>query len=204
MSSSGTAKAETLSLTVGDFITACSDYYEATALESILNELNNRNDVVPTLYLRRIKTDKYYFTFCSSEASSYIVRYLKSRSNLSLEDKLFPFSSTLITSKFQKINDYMNWGRRGYYRFFRSHVLRKFHASNIGLAAEYVDSLQGRQKNLVHDAYIKSNPDMLKQLYVDHMNNVMIFSSSVSTQKVVEEIHVSINIFLSDMYISLD
>ena len=98
----------------------------------------------------------------------------------------------------------MKWGRRGYYRFFRSHVLRKFHASNIGLAAEYVDSLQGRQKNLVHDAYIKSNPDMLKQLYVDHMNNVMIFSSSVSTQKVVEEIHVSINIFLSDMYISLD
>ena len=31
----------------------------------------------------------------------------------------------------------MKWGFKGKYRFFRSHTLRKFHASNIGLSAEY-------------------------------------------------------------------
>ena len=98
----------------------------------------------------------------------------------------------------------MKWGRRGYYRFFRSHVLRKFHASNIGLPAEYVDALQGRQKSIVHDAYIKTNPEELKKLYMKHMKNVMIFSSDESSEKEnIEEIHITINIFLSDMQLML-
>lgn len=205
MSSSGTAKAETLSLTVKDFIYACSEYYESSNLSGILNELSLRSDVVPLIYLRRVKTDKYYYTFCSSEASSFIVKYLKSRDDLCFDDMLFPFSSSLLTSKFQEVNDHLGWGKRGKYRFFRSHILRKFHASNIGLAAEYVDCLQGRQKSVVHDAYIKTNPVMLKELYVKNMRNVMIFNCPERVEeRVVEEINVHINIFLSDMFISLD
>ncbi len=203
MFSSGTSKAETLSLTVGDFIKGCSEYYMGSNLESIINELKNRDDIVPTIYLKRIKTDKYYFTFCSGEASYYIIKYLRSRDELSLDDKLFPFSSSFLTAKFQRINDDMNWGKKGYYRFFRSHVLRKFHASNLGVPAEYVDALQGRSKNVVHEAYIKTNPRKLKELYVKNMHNVMIFDGA-GKKEVVEEINITINIFLSDMHLTID
>ena len=47
-----------------------------TELKDILEELSEREDVVPTIYLKRIKTDKYYYTFCSPEASQKIAYYL--------------------------------------------------------------------------------------------------------------------------------
>lgn len=204
MSSSGTSKAETLSLTVGDFIRGCGNFKSEDSLDKILNNLSEREDIVPTIYLRRIKTDKYYYTFCSQEASYYIVKYLRTRTSLSFEDKLFPFSSAMITTRFQRINDYMGWGRKGKYRFFRAHVLRKFHASNIALPAEYVDALQGRQKSILHDAYIKTDPAKLKQLYVENMSNVMIYNRKGCTDsKNSDDIHITINIFLSDMQLNL-
>ncbi|WP_241776209.1 hypothetical protein [Methanosphaera sp. WGK6] len=49
-----------------------------------------------------------------------------------------------------------NWGFKGKYRFFRSHTLRKYHVSALGLAAEYIDTLQGLSKNIVHETYIKT------------------------------------------------
>lgn len=202
MSSSGTAKAETLSLTVDDFIKATSDYYKSTKLNDILNELSEKDDIVPTIYLKRIKTDKYYYTFCSSEASRYIIKYLKSRKNLKSSDKLFPFTGSYVMKQFQDINDHMGWGFKGNYRFFRTHTLRKFHASNIQLVAEYVDALQGRSKNSVHETYIKTNPDKLKEIYVKNMKNVMIYKEPKKEEKN-EDIHITINVFLSEKQINL-
>ena len=143
ISSSGCAKAETLSLAVGDFV--------------------------------RATTGKFYYTFCSPEASFYIVNYLRSREGLSLDDKLFDFSDDSLMYNFKKVNDRLGMGFVGNYRFFRSHSLRKFHASNIGLSADYVDELQGRAKTKVHEAYIKTNPKRLKEIYMGAMHNVMIF-----------------------------
>ena len=105
MASSGTAKVETLSLTVDDFISACMEYSHSNTLDNILFDLSLRDDIVPTIYLKRIKTDKYYYTFCSPEASKYIIKYLRQRKNLKLSDKLFPFSGFLVVTKFQEIND---------------------------------------------------------------------------------------------------
>ncbi len=197
MLSSGTAKAETLSLTVGQFIEATKDYHDGGSLNNILNTLKDRKDIVPTFYLRRIKTDKFYYTFCSPEASYYIVSYLKLRGNLSLDDLLFDFSDSLLLSKFQEINDTMGWGFKGSYRFFRSHALRKFHASNIGLVAEYVDSLQGRSKDSVHETYIKTNPEKLKEIYMSSMENVMIFNNNDLKNEIKQDFTIVINIFLS-------
>ncbi len=50
MSSSGTAKAKTLSLTVGDFIQATAGYYNGGGIGDVLKALDNR-EVVPTFYL---------------------------------------------------------------------------------------------------------------------------------------------------------
>ena len=60
MSSSGTAKAETLSLTVEHFINGTQDYHHGGSIEFILETLDKKNNVIPTFYLKRIKTDKYY------------------------------------------------------------------------------------------------------------------------------------------------
>lgn len=196
MSSSGTAKAETLSLTVGDFIQATSEYHNGGSIKKVLDVLDNMDDVVPTFYLRRVKTDKYYYTFCSPEASKMIVKYLKTRKNLKMKDKLFEFTDSSLLNKFKKINDDLGWGHKGKYRFFRTHALRKFHASNIGLNAEYVDALQGRSKNPVHETYIKINPDKLKEIYKSAMNNVMI-SRNINDKVEKQEFNIIINVFLS-------
>ena len=166
MSSSGTAKAETLSLSVKDFILATRDYHTNGSLNEILNQLNKKENVIPTFYLKRIKTDKYYYTFCSSEASQCIVRYLLTRQNLKMSDKLFDFTYSTLLARFQEINDYYNWGFKGKYRFFRSHTLRKFHASNIGLSAEYIDALQGRSKNEIHYPRMKFIQLTLRQIQI--------------------------------------
>lgn len=196
MASSGTAKAETLSLSVRDFIQATIKYHNNESIDDVLDILENRDDIVPTFYLKRIKTDKYYYTFCSPEASNMIVKYLKTRKNLKLDDKLFNFSDVSLLNKFKEINDDMGWGRKGHYRFFRTHALRKFHASNIGLNAEYIDALQGRSKNQVHETYIKVNPDKLKEIYLSVMDNVIINKNKENLIKK-QEFNIIINIFLS-------
>ena len=90
----------------------------------------------------------------------------------------------------------MKWGFKGKYRFFRSHTLRKFNASNIGLSAEYVDALQGRSKNEIHETYIKTNPTKLKEIYMSVMKNVLIFENGEDMVKK-QEFNIIINVFLS-------
>ena len=175
ISSSGCAKAETLSLTVGDFVKASDDYHDGGSIDDVLNCLIGRRDIVPAFYLKRIKTNKFYYAFCSPEASHHIVKYLISRKGLSLDDRLFDFTDSSLIYSFKKVNDKLDMGFVGRYRFFRSHALRKFHASNIGLSADIVDELQGRGKTRVREAYIKTNPKRLKEIYIGAMHNVMIF-----------------------------
>ena len=196
MSSSGTAKAETLSLTVNQFIKGASSYHNGGSLELILETLSHKRNIIPTFYLKRIKTDKYYYTFCSPEAARFIVKYLQTRKDLSLDDKLFDFTAAKLLNKFQEINDRMGWGFKGKYRFFRAHTLRKFHASNIGLSAEYIDELQGRSKNYVHATYIKTNPEKLKRIYKSAMHNVLIYNKE-EADVVNQEFTIVVNVFLA-------
>lgn len=175
ISSSGCAKAETLSLTVGDFVKASDDYHDGGSIDDVLSCLIGRRDIVPAFYLKRIKTNKFYYAFCSPEASHHIVKYLISRKGLSLDDRLFDFTDSSLIYSFKKVNDKLNMGFVGHYRFFRSHALRKFHASNIGLSADIVDELQGRGKTRVREAYMKTNPRRLKEIYMGAMHNVMVF-----------------------------
>ena len=181
MSSSGSAKAETLSITVGMFLEGCSDYLEEIPTEQNIPEtikaLSDKHDIVPLIYLRRIKTDKWYYTCCSPEASYMIIESLKIRKDLKWDDKLFDYTSSLILTKFQEINDNNNWGYVGAYRRFRSHALRKFMASNIGLPRDQVDSFQGRAKDMIQEAYFKQDPQSLKKIYMNNMNRIMIYDN---------------------------
>lgn len=195
MISSGTAKAETLSITIEDFIKATEEYHRNDTIENILNELENKKNIVPTFYLKRIKTNKFYYTFCTNEATEFIIKYLKSRNNLKAKDKLFDISDSSLSLKFRQINDSQGWGFKGNYRFFRPHTLRKFNASNIGLSREYVDLIQGRGKDELYNTYIKTNPKKLKKIYKSAMHNVEILKKDSEIKK--EEFTIVINVFLS-------
>lgn len=198
--SSGSAKAETLSLTVKQFFEGIQEYTnipfekDKDTLRSILESLDFSNaEIIPQFYLTRIKTKKWYYTYCTPEAAeaiteSLLLRLENCNNNLKekytgshhnktkdfLENRLFNYSSSLLLSRYQEINDSMGWGFKGKFRFFRSHVLRKYNASNIGMVSDDIDAIQGRSKNAVHEAYIKTNPRELKERYKKHMWRVAI------------------------------
>lgn len=187
--SSGSATAEALQITVRQFFQGVQEYHDILfnedeeTLEKILNILEHKLEeyelIVPTFYLERIKTKKFYYTFCSPEACKWIVMDLKNRigkTNVQefLNSQLFDFSRSLLLTRYQDLNDYFKWGCKGKFRFFRSHVLRKWNASNINMTSDDIDSIQGRSKDVVHEAYIKVKPETLKKVYMEHMWRVCI------------------------------
>ena len=192
-SSSGISKVDLLNLTVGDFITACEDCITSDELENQLNELKNK-DVIPYFEGTRQKTGSRYTTFCSPEATEYIVRYLKTRQNLkheaedtenlpeclTHEDKLFDISYSHLSYVFRKINNKLDFGKVGYSSKFRCHQLRAYQAStllNNGLTESEVDALQGRKKDKTHRAYFVESKSKLFNKYYACVDELMLFKS---------------------------
>lgn len=180
MSSSGCARRETLNLTIGDFIKALKDYTDSDDIYQIMRDLKGKDDIVPTFFMTRQKSNKKYYTFCSPEAVQAIFDYLESE-NRYLRPKfpLFKINGSYLLVQFNEINDKLNLGKVGNYNRFRSHMLRKFHASHLyngidGLSIDEIDSLQGRTKNDVHSAYFLDDPEKLRQKYINVMDKLLI------------------------------
>ena len=182
ISSSGCARQETLNITIQDFIDATREYHDSEDMYEIITILIKRNDVIPTFKLKRQKTNKFYFTFCSPEAVSFILDYLIiSKRKLRNEDKLFKTNLDYLNSYFNEINETLNLGKVRKYNRFRSHMLRKFHASALynhenGLSLEEIDALQGRGKNNTHSSYFMENPKNLKEKYINSLKSILIFN----------------------------
>ena len=143
-----------------------------------MDDLEDNEDIVPTFNVRRQKTDKYYVTYCSPEAVIAINSYLLSREDeLKPTSPLFKIHENYLTRSFERINDDLNLGWKGNFRRFRSHMLRKFHASalyNDGMTRDNVNDLQGKAKNKTDDAYFMTNPEDLKYEYIKHLPAVTI------------------------------
>ena len=180
MASSGMSKVDVLKLTVGDFIEATSEYHEGGSIIEVLDQLNAKDDVIPTFALTRTKTNKFHYTFCSPEATSSIVNYLNSRNDtLTHESKLFKVSYHWLSVKFEDLNEQLNLGVTdgNHYGVLRCHTLRKYHATtlrNDGLSIDIINSLQGKAKNKVDSAYYVDTPEELKRMYVEHVNCLYI------------------------------
>ena len=178
MSSSGCAKRETLNLTIQSFIEATSDYHNSNNIYDVLKELEKRDDVIPTFRLRRQKTNKYYYTFCSPEAVQAIITYINTfEKPIHPNDKLFPIHEDYITLLFIQMNNQLGLGKKGTFNRLRSHNLRKFHASqlyNDGMSLDEIDALQGRRKDTTHTAYFMENPSKLKEKYIEHLDCLTI------------------------------
>lgn len=178
--SSGCAMAESLGLTIHDYIDALSEYVPKRKRDifEIIDYLNEQDDVIPTFNLRRKKTNKYYTTYCSPEAVNAINAYLLSRiDSLTNESPLFNVSRTHLIRLFEGINDTLGLGKVGKYNRFRSHMLRKFHASalyNDGMSIDKVNDLQGKSKNITDSVYFMTNPEDLKYEYIKHLPAITI------------------------------
>lgn len=177
MSSSGCGRAETLSLTVYNYIKATEEYHSGGSIQNIIETLNKIKDVVPTFNILRVKTNKYYTTFCSPETVTAINTYLLSRKNLTLESPLFKINKDYFIEAFENINNKLGLDKVGFYNRFRSHALRKYHASalyNDGMSMDKVNDLQGKTKNSTDKAYFMINISDLKNDYIKHLPALMI------------------------------
>lgn len=178
MASSGCARRETLNLTIQDYIDALSEYTTKKDIYEIIDELGPDCNVVPTFNIFRQKTGKYYTTYCSPEAVNAINSYLLSRNDpLTPEKELFKIEDNYMVVKFIDINNELGLGKVGNLNRFRSHMLRKFHASalyNDGMSLDNVNDLQGKAKNKTDQAYFMTNPEDLKLEYIKHLPAVTI------------------------------
>lgn len=212
MASSGTGRTECANMTIQDFLDACSEYYTSESLKDILEELEGcLEPVVPTFYLLRQKTNKRYYTFCTPECTNAIIEWLQLRLQLadeneeiiSLDDSLWDLTPRQINYYFSSVNDQLNLGFKGSYRFLRPHTLRKFHASNIGLHQDHIDLLEGRGRNKIHETYIKTNPEELKKVYMGVMDNLIITHEKKEINHNDFTININIMLMGSDYGISI-
>ena len=194
-SSSGLSKVDIFNTTVRDFIEGCG--CKGNNLIEDLQELKNQQHVIPTFRGFRQKTKKPYLTFCSPEASRYIIQYLIGRNAkielayqrgeseykcLCLDDKLFDISETHFARCLREINEKLNFGIIGKHSKFRCHMLRKYHATTLvnvenGFTVEEIDTLQGRSQDKTHRAYFHNSKDKLYKKYLECVDELMLFES---------------------------
>ncbi len=93
------------------------------------------------------------------------------------DSPLFKIDDFYFLQKFIDINNSLGLGKVGAFNRFRSHMLRKFHASalyNDGMSLDKVNDLQGKSKNTTDASYFMTNPEDLKYEYIKHLPAVTI------------------------------
>lgn len=190
MTSSGCARKETVEMSIGQFKKATYPFHHKNDIVEALQVLKDLDNVIPTFKLKREKTNKYYYTFCSPEAVSKIVEYLLTDRietledgslkliKLSDEDPLFDKEENYLPIAFYRCNEQFNFGKAsdGFNRF-RSHMMRKFHSNHLrksGMSESDIDALQGRTKSSTHAAYFLDDPKILLKKYVEHFPCLLI------------------------------
>ena len=182
LSSTGLSKVDALSLTINDYLQATYPYHETEDIIQALDKMKFNEDIVPTWTNRRSKTNKYYITFNTPEATDEINCYLISRlltKGLKEDDKLFKISTHHYTRKFERLNDTLGLGKAGTYNRLRGHMLRKFHASSLskaGMDMYRINILQGKSNNSVDEVYFFEDEEKLREDYINCMDALLIFT----------------------------
>ena len=177
LSSSGCSRIDTLNIKLKDYLSATWEYHHKNNIYDAIQEMQTiKHQIIPTFNLKRQKTGKQYFTFCSDEAVRAINDYLLTR-DLSKSDKLFKCNKDYFSTQFRSINDELGLGEIGDYGRFRPHMLRKYHASRLyesGMDKYKIDQLQGRRKEKIQEAYFKDSPSTLKEEYIKCLDNLIV------------------------------
>lgn len=170
--SSGMGSNELRHLKVSDFLSA----HNVTSIDEI--DVTN----IPTWHIKRIKTRMPYYTFNSHEANRYVINYLE-KTDLKPDDWLFPNKfgdikdGNVLAIAVGRINDRCGFEKRGTYRFFHLHVIRKFFKStcvNAGMNNQDAEWLLGHKPSHIVDIYTKPSIKRLKDEYLKILPHVSV------------------------------
>jgi hypothetical protein len=121
--------------------------------------------------LRRQKTGHQYYTFSSPESTTAINHYLLTREHLnSLDLPLFNISGKRLSDLFKETNDRLGLGKNGEFSRFATHMLRRYHSTQLaeaGMEEGKIDMLQGRKpRTVLYQSYLKIKTSTLKEDYI--------------------------------------
>lgn len=181
MSSTGMSRIDVLNLTIQDYLNATSEYHhEKESVKKAIQEMRDyTNPIIPCFHLERQKTGQKYFTFCSHEAVKSINAYLLTRTEILRRNlPLFKIHPRYFNMIFERLNTHFQLGKVGNYNRIRSHMLRKYHASQLaeaGMSTDHINLLQGRKiPGVAHEVYIRVRPETLKNEYIEALPYLVI------------------------------
>lgn len=197
--STGMSRADLLRLKVTDFLTSTYQYHQKDTIQEAIPVLLEIDEIIPTLENQRVKNNKYYFTFMTPEAVTEICNYLLIRDKrnhkyhrplIKPEDPLFKISDTTYGDKFVEINNTLKLGKKGTYNRFRSHMLRKYHATELekhGMPREHIRTLQGKSNTKVDEAYFYIDTETLRKEYIEAMTGLLMYTEVKTIDNYSEE-----------------
>jgi integrase len=191
LASSGMRISDMCNLTVGDFIEASIDYvWNPRSIPDFLHQLQKSGDlIIPTWHIRQQKTGIPYITFCSDEASRYLVEYLlelSRRKMITRDDRLFGVTTNAVIKTFQRLNKRFDLGKLETRGRFHAHALRKFFATTLTnhdcdfLSVEF---MLGHRLDRIREAYYKADPERLKMKYRRYME-YLTFTQEIQVRDV--------------------
>lgn len=187
MISSGMALNEVTHLTCKDLVDGVNaEGYEFKTIQELIKFISEtKKSIIPTFHIKRIKTNYYYYCFCSPEALNEVVKYLQQEKDLNNDRKIFLMSRSSIFKQFERVNKRENFGKVNGVNKFHSHALRKFFATAL-MGSMKMDSLiiqwlLGHKVDSTTAAYFKANPKQLKKAYMKVVDNVSINKVKVIT-----------------------
>lgn len=190
MATSGCAINEVTNITVEEFKKSLTEYTTSNEITEIIDELWNKTDLIPTIKVHRKKTDFFYYTCCTPETTTAILRYLSTRTDIKDEDMLFTMSKAAINQAFRYYNDKLNFGKIDSHRKFHPHGLRKFFATQLTIAGvhnEDIDRLLGHKVKSVLSKYSYANKN-IKTQYIKGIEYLKIKEDSEEIKQLKQQI----------------
>lgn len=178
MSSSGLAKTDTLNLTLRDYLIATNSNLNQHPIYAV-KEMEGKQIIGVWENLMRQKTGHQYYTFSSPESTTAINHYLLTREHLnSLNLPLFDISSKRLSDLFKETNDMLGLGKNGEFSRFATHMLRRYHSTQLaeaGMEEGKIDMLQGRKpRSILYQSYLKIKTSTLKEEYIKALPYLVI------------------------------
>lgn len=201
LASSGLRRSDMAQLTVQDFLKATTTYHHREIhditehdLHQLLQILSGKQDMIPFFEIVSQKTGVVHFTFCSPEASSFVVQMLRERymrKGLSLDESLFGIREKSVTANFERLSDKLCFEWKNRRRRFHPHGLRSWFATTLQnndvdfLAVEF---LLGHTLKSTTSSYYYANPEKIRLKY-ERVVDELCFVSSVSRVDLVSDEH---------------
>lgn len=181
--SSGMGRAEIASLTFKHFYDSVPLKKYPKSLAELIEKVKDEEDLIPLWKIKRVKTGKPYFTFSTPESVERIIVYLEEinyrfpQYEPKPSDTLFrsvyknkPLSEDSIGAMLAYINKHNGFRSVNGHYVIRCHTLRKYFATTLeknkmGLLS--TRWLLGHNIDRTTSAYIKADPEALREDYVE-------------------------------------